>query len=153
MKVEQRYWDSVCFLGWLKNEQEKQEACRNVLEAVDTGRLLIVTSAITLVEVIKLKGATPVNQSDSETIERFFKNHYIRVQNVDRKTAEIARSLIWKHKSIQPKDAIHLATAKKHQISIFDTFDEQLIKFDGKIGQPAIKIGRPHLETQTDLFE
>ncbi len=56
MSVDRRYWDSDAFLGWLLNEQDKAPKCEGVLKAAEAGQLQIVTSALTLTEVIRLKG-------------------------------------------------------------------------------------------------
>ena len=133
MKRQIRYWDADCFLAWLKAEPEKATSCRGAVTGASKGEIMLVTSALTLVEVIKLKGRQHVTKADAKLISDFFKNEFIRVQNVDRYIAELARNLIWNHESLQPKDAIHVATAVKHEIERFDTFDEKLIKLSGKL--------------------
>lgn len=153
MKAEKRYWDSNCFLGWLKGEEDKEAACRGVVEAAKKGTIIIVTSALTLTEVIKLKGKSPIPPSDAKIVEEFFKQSYIRVQNVDRFIAEFARKLMWEYKSLKPKDSIHVATALRHHLTIFDTFDTGLIKLDGKLGNPPLRIGNPDYPYQEELFD
>lgn len=146
MKPQVRYWDSNCFLGWLKGESDKKERCAEVLKAAEGRKIKIATSALTLVEVLRLKGEARISKKDSKTIEDFFRNPYIIVQNLDRRLAEKARELVWEKGSIQPKDAIHLATAIINRIPIIDTFDQYLIKLDGKMGNPLIRIGYPNME-------
>ena len=43
MSIDQRYWDSDCFLGWLMAEEDKIESCKQVLAAAEDEKLLIVT--------------------------------------------------------------------------------------------------------------
>lgn len=50
------YWDTNCFLALLQNEQPNVECLLGVAQRADEGALRIVTSAFTLVEVIKYKG-------------------------------------------------------------------------------------------------
>lgn len=143
--MELRYWDSDAFLGWLKEEPDKVEDCRGVLEEAEAGRILIATSALTLTEVIKLKRRSPIEKEHAEKIKAFFKQEFISVRNVDRYVAEKARELLWDYSSLQPKDSIHIATAIIYNISLLNTFDGGLIGLDGKIGNPPLKITRPSI--------
>ncbi len=143
-----RYWDSCTFLGLLKGEADKIDECRNAMRAAEKGDIKIVTSAFTLTEVLKLKGAEPIPPSDAEKVRGFFANEYIVVHDVDRAIAEKAQELVWFH-NVKPKDAVHLATALTTGpvvgIEQFDTFDGPLIGLSGKLGEPPLKIGRPDL--------
>ncbi|MEI7450893.1 MAG: PIN domain-containing protein [Desulfomonile sp.] len=152
MSHEIRYWDSDCFLGWLKEEPDKVESCRGVVEGAKKGEILIVTSALTLAEVVKLKHKTPIPESDADKVKAFFMNDYIRVRNVDRNIAELARKLVWTHDFLKPKDSIHIATAIRHRIKLFDTFDRDLMDLTGRLGDPLIRIGSPDLPYQDKLF-
>jgi len=60
--------------------------------------------------------------------------------------------LVWENEPLNPKDAVHVATAIRHDIMVFDTFDQKLIKLNGKPGNPPIRIGTPDLPFQGDLF-
>ena len=130
MTMEVRYWDSDAFLGWLKEEEDKVEACRAVLEEAEAGRVLLVTSALTLAEVVKLRRRPPIEKAHAEKIQAFFKRSYISVRNVDRYVAETARELVWEH-GLDPKDGIHVATAVRFHIARLETFDGDLIRFNG----------------------
>ena len=151
MSKDSRYWDSVSFLGWLSEEPDKQQLCESVIRAAEDGKVLIVTSAITLIEVIKLKNHSSLGREKENLIKDFFKQDYIIVRNVDPFTAEEARELVWSYPHLKPKDSIHLATAIRMSIPILDTFDDDLIKLDGKIGSPPIRIGKPNLPMQETL--
>ena len=121
-----RYWDSDCFLGWLLAEPDKAGLCRSVLENAEEGGILLVTSALTLAEVLMLKGKLPIPASDRDTVEQFFRSDYIMVRNVTRRVSELARSLVWDYR-IHPKDAIHVATAIESKLKLMNTFDKKLI--------------------------
>ena len=143
MKVEIRYWDADAFLGWLKEEADKVNDCREVLEEAEAGRILIATSAITLTEVIKMKKKVPIEREHAQKIKEFFQQEFISVRNVDRYIAEKARDLIWDYSFLKPKDSIHVATAVRFEIPLLNTFDGDLIKLSGKIGNPPLIIERP----------
>ena len=55
-----RYWDSCCFLGWLREEPDKLGECEAGIRLAERGTLVLVTSALTLAEVLRLKGKNPI---------------------------------------------------------------------------------------------
>lgn len=151
--LDYRYWDSCCFLRWLKKEPE-YEKCQGVLKSAENGKLKIVTSAYTIAEVIYLnkKGHSKIIKSDSDEICRFFEKDYIIVINVDRYIAEDARNLLWKYNALRPADAIHVASAIKAVVYLFDTFDDYLIKQSGTIGEPPLTITKPNIPYQESFL-
>jgi predicted nucleic acid-binding protein len=144
--MDYRYWDAVTFLGWLSEEPDKVPDCKPVLDAAEAGNVTIVTSALTIAEVLWLKGHKKVEASHAKKIEAFFRHSWIVVREVDRFVAEDARELVW-NKNVKPKDAIHLATALRQDVQFdqFDTFDGDLIRLSGMLGDPPLTIGRPNL--------
>jgi predicted nucleic acid-binding protein len=152
MAAPVRYWDSCAFLGWLAEEPDKVDECRGVIRAAEHGDLRITTSALTLAEVIKLKSKTPLPQDKEATISAFFMHDYIIVRQLDRKTAERARELIWRH-NFDSKDAVHVATALSARVPHLDTFDGPMIARSGQIGDPPLIIGRPAVPEQLTLDE
>ena len=83
-------------------------------------------------------------------IRGFFMHDWIVVRQLDRPTAEYARALIWQH-NFDPKDAIHVATAVLARAPNLDTFDGDLIKRSGQIGDPPLVIARPNVPEQLTL--
>jgi len=150
MALDKRYWDSDAFLGYLKEEPDKQPACESVLQAAEDGKILIVTSALTLAEVLYVKGHPKLPPTKRTIIEQFFKQPYINVQNVTRKISEEARDIVWDN-NVRPKDAIHVATALSCEVSVLNTFDEQLLKKTNTIGNPVLRIEKPHEQAQTKI--
>ncbi len=151
MSRDRVYWDACCFLGWLQSEADKQESCRAVLADADAGKIIIVTSALTLAEVLAMRRYEAIDRSRRESVEAFFRRDYIAVQNVTRRTAEDARALVWDH-GIAPKDAIHVATAISAKVSSPHTFDGPLMDRSGKVGSPLLVICRPFVtEPKLDL--
>jgi predicted nucleic acid-binding protein len=135
-----RYWDANAFLGWLSREPDKVALCRPVIDAARAGNVIIITSALTIAEVLWLKGQR------AKAIEDFFRHRWIVIRELDRFVAEEARELVWE-KNVKPKDAIHVATALRQDVEIdqLDTFDGPLIKLSGTIGDPPLLIGEPSL--------
>lgn len=149
-KLDRRYWDSNAFLGYLNGEPDKADSCEAVLAAAEDGHVVIVTSALTLAEVLFVKGHVSLGQEMRSKVSQVFRQPYISVQNVTRKIAELGRELYW-DKNIRPKDAIHVATALVFNIPVLNTFDEHLLKRDGRIGNPGLRIEKPHEQYQGKL--
>jgi len=148
--VRRRYWDACAFLGWLKEEPDKVAECRQVIEEARSGTLEIVTSSLTLAEVLWLKGKDPIPVEDRRKVRRFFLSTWILLWEVDRQVAERAQDVVWDH-TVRPKDSIHVATALVAGAEQLDTFDGPLIALDGKIGPPTLKIGRPRIDGKLPL--
>ncbi len=145
------YWDSCCFLGLLNNEQDKVSLCQGTIKKAEEGDLIIVTSAMTFIEVIRMKGKPKLKKNVETTIQKFFSNSFIYIRNVDREVGIRARNLMWKHQALQPKDSIHLATALLHNIPTLHTFDDYLLNLKDKAIKQKIKICKPDIEYQMDF--
>lgn len=144
MTLDRRYWDSDCFLGWLLAEPDKEEKCRVVLEAAEQGKLVIVSSALTIAEVLALRGRPRIGDDRRVLVEAFFRNEYLIIRNLTRRIAEVARGMVWDH-GVAPKDAVHVATALDAGLILMNTFDQDLCKHTGRIGSPLLTIELPQL--------
>ncbi len=146
--MSDRYWDTVCFLGVLNEEPDKLPACRAVIREAEAGNVRVVTSALTIAEVLWPKGQPLQLPPDrAEDVQEFFQHEWIDLRELDRTVAELAREMVWNH-SVRPKDAVHVATAVDAGVRQFDTYDGDLIALSGKIGNPALIIGNPNLPEQ-----
>jgi len=145
------YWDSDCFLGWFLNEPDKVPKCKGTVQGAQNGNVQIITSAITLTEVIKLKNRPKLKKANEKMIADFFKNDFIIIRNLDRKVGAYARELIWRYSKLKPKDSIHLATAILCKIPELNTFDKELLSLDGKITRASIKICMPNIPYQEEM--
>jgi predicted nucleic acid-binding protein len=118
----------VSIIGWLADEADKVPKLKPVIEAAQekSGSIRIVVSALALAEVLWLKNAPRLGKEKERKIKNFFKHEYIVVVDVDTRTAELARELVWDH-NVRPKDAIHVATAILRKAEQLDTFDDELL--------------------------
>jgi len=147
-----RYWDSDCFLGWLQAEADKERECQNVLEAAKDGKVRIITSALTIAEVLMIKGKKPIPKANRAKVEAFFRSDFILVRNITRHIAEVGRGLVW-DLNIRPKDALHVATALDAKLSLFNTFDGNLIKKCNRIQPSGLIAERPRVVQPKLPFE
>ena len=136
--------------GFLKRENDKISLCKGTTAKAQKGELIIVTSAITLIEVVKLDRQLRLAAKDEKTIRNFFKNPYIHIHNVDSEIGMIARDLIWKH-SLSQRDSIHVATALKLKLDKMHTFDTQLHGLSSRYGNPKLQICKPDIEHQMEF--
>ena len=139
-----------CFLAYLRGESGRLELCRDVLREAERGNVRIVTSALTLAEVLNLRGHEPLPKQIRKTVTDFLKHDYIVVRNVTTRVAELARDLVW-DQSVKPKDAIHVATDLDAKVPMLNTFDDGLKSKNGRIGSPALVIVEPQPPAQRDL--
>ena len=153
MGSDQFYWDANAFLGLLNDEDGKADECARVLAAAKNGTVIIVTSALTLTEVLFVKGQPKLDPAKRSIVDRFFRAPYISVRNVTRQTADLARDLVW-DLNIRPKDAIHVATACLYKVPIMHTFDDALIGKSGLVlAGHQLTITKPAIIHQTDWVE
>ncbi|KAF5887948.1 MULTISPECIES: type II toxin-antitoxin system VapC family toxin [Rhizobium] len=146
--VAKHYWDSVCFLAWLQNEAGRIDACRDTLDRASAGEIVIVTSALTVAEVLWTKAGPRLTEEKAGLLNGFFRRSYIKVVNLDRAVAQKAQKHVW-NDGIRPKDSIHLATALHLQCDVLETYDDGLLTKNGQFD--ALTIGRPQCKAQGSL--
>lgn len=151
MTVERIYWDSDPFLAWLQEEAVKIDLCNGTIDRAEKGDALLVTSALTMAEVLWRKGGPKLPQAKLVLLRKYFRRSYIRVINVSRSIAEGAQEVVYNF-DIKPKDAVHVATALQLGIGVLETFDDKLIKKSGKCGgSPTLVIRKPQAAAQGRL--
>jgi predicted nucleic acid-binding protein len=150
MGIPRRLWDSCVVTGYLCGASVASKDTKLVLEQAGRGEIEIVVSAVTEAEVAFLQGV-PDDQAE-EMIREFFSRDYIVVASVDRPTTRLARSLIRQYKLKHSIDAIILATARRLEIPILETFDNELLALSGNTFTPPIDIRRPHYDGTMPMF-
>ena len=153
MPGQRRLWDSSIIIGYLAGEADLAEPCENIIEGAERGDLEIVVSVEAGIEVAYLDGLD--DDTSEAMIRELFDREYIIPVVVDMRTALIARGLIRKYRTgpkLKPKDATHLATAIQWRIPILETTDPDLLRLDGREGDPPITIRRPFYEGTMRMF-
>ena len=144
-----RYWDSCNFISLIaEDEAERAEICQRILEDAEAGRVVIVTSTLTIAEVIRMRGSPMLTEDEEATISNFFLHRYILMYDVTRIIAENARKLAREH-GIRPNDAIHLATALLSDADVFETWNTNDF---GRVQGIPIEIRTPTWQGNLPLF-
>lgn len=149
--VQTQYWDAGVFCSFFNAQFEPERAAivRALLEDAEAGRIVIVTSTVSLVEVLKIDRQHPLTKSAEDMIVAFFEKPYIRLVSADRLICETARQLIWKHSTLEYKDAIHLASAihysKRAHLNALFAWDGDFTKLNRKITS-SFPISEPLIE-------
>ena len=156
---ESVYLDSNFYLDYLQGDRPYHDALKAVLDAWQIGEVQVATSALTLTEVLYVKRPNVeervvMNRSREGDIIDLFRQYgsrHFRLIELDRTIGEAARELFWE-KGIQPKDAVHIASALRARIPVLFTSDGQLVSLSEQVGgQPLLRIERPHWVIQTGL--
>lgn len=142
------YWDTAAYLAWLQNEAGRVDGCRDTLDRAAKGEIIIVTSALTLTEVLWTKNGPRLNEDKAEILNRFFRRSYHRIVNLDRTIAQKAQRHVLED-DIKPKDSVHLASALHLQCDVLETYDTDFLRKAGSFG--ALVIREPQCKSQGSL--
>ena len=118
------YWDSDVFLRIIEdaeNLSSENQGCRDVWAACQKGTTHIITSTLTVAEVLYKKGTPKLDSKFRPTLNNFFRDSFISLKPLTREIAVIARDVVW-DSNIKPKDAIHVATCAYYQVREFHSF-------------------------------
>ena len=155
---ETYYWDTCVFIAWLKNEGlpnrslDEIEGIRDVVSKIEKGTVKLITSAITIAEMLECDmppGATDLFKS-------LLQRRMMVTISVDIKVAGLASNLrsYYKkskehEKTLCTPDALHLATAILYKADEFHTFDGSnkkslgLLNLGGDVGGYPLIIRKP----------
>ena len=110
------YWDSCVYLDFLRGGHPNQAHLRAVLKDWEAGKVTLVTSTLTIAEVLYVPGVQPavrLDESRREDLIDLFRptgDRELTLVELTRPIAEAARDLCWS-RGIRPKDAVHVASA------------------------------------------
>lgn len=122
------YFDSCVFLAWLKDEENRANVVAELFEEARKKEIKIVTSALTIAEVLNIQGfKSPIPKENREGVRKLFNNEWIITKGINRGIAEKAQEIVWEY-GIKPKDALHVATALTYSIKTLASYDDNLVK-------------------------
>ncbi len=88
------YWDSNCYLAYLMRESNRAEKCRTTLELMEADKLFIVTSCLTLTEVLWVRGGEKIKPESRQKVIDALKHPNILKYNLKQKIAEKSREIV-----------------------------------------------------------
>jgi predicted nucleic acid-binding protein len=158
-EIPSAYFDSCLFIELLQqSNRDRFDACEALHEQAKSKKLLIVTSAATIIEVNKLPETASLPEEQSKKILAFFEHSYIVIRNLDRQVAEYAHDCT-RTCGLLPLDAIHVATAVVNKVPVLYSYDRAqgrrsgLLRHNLKIGSPPLRIEEPPDPSAGTLFE
>jgi hypothetical protein len=148
------YWDACTWIALIQRErildpkgkllEDRGTLCRVVLNQAVAGEAEIATSSFSLVEVCKNPS---IKKNKEDKIADFFENDYVLLVNVDKRIGLLARHIMMSGLSkLKPADATHLASAAISAAEEMHTFDDALLRLDGRVDRPdgtKLKICKP----------
>jgi predicted nucleic acid-binding protein len=141
------YWDAVVFLDLGGNYNPPEDAdyiarLKAMWSESEKGLFQIVTSALTIAEVLWLRNQPRPSPAAEKLIRSFFESPNVLLVDVTRVVAEAARDLVWQ--GLRPKDAIHVASALDARCDVLYTRDGPMCGRNGQVGgSPALRIESP----------
>lgn len=146
-------WDANVFIAHLMSEERSQEeldGLREIVDLVDQGRAIIVTSAQVHTEVL--------NRADGaarDSLERLFATPRFFVQELNSgigaRAARIRESVLSATGvALKGADSAYIATALELECEALHTFDRQLLRISGREEVDGLLITKPY-GTQTVL--
>ena len=159
------YWNSCLFLAWIKDEERQtgdMDGVREVIERVKRRDAKIITSVLTITEVLESKppaGMKTLIDGLMRRVERVGMEIKVARMAHDLRDYYIQRATEFGGKTIAVPDAIHLATAILYRANEFHTFDNGgigkslgLLPLSGNVGGHRLTICKPQAKNpQLDL--
>jgi len=147
MPLERRYFDSCIFIN---GDPRYEPQCSAAIHAAEQGQYKVVTSTLTLIEVIKDKSGPHIpSRAVQQKITDFFENDYILLTQPTRAIMLEARKMCWKYGALNLKgnDAVHLVSAISAGCTMLYTYDGALLK----TAEPGIRVEHPNIQVQKPL--
>lgn len=150
------YWDACVFLSFIENHPDRVRAIRTWLEKAEKGKVVIVTSTLSIVEVAFAKQEKDqrvlIPEEEANIDNLWTPESPVTLAEFHTSIALEARRLMRGAMAsgigLKPADAIHLATCRTLKITEFHTYDEKL----GRAAEiTQLQISEPSLE-QGELF-
>lgn len=145
------YVDAGLFLAVLNGNEQFSPEAKSIMEAGEQKKVEIVTSFLTVSEVVKrrVEGLRKL-RNDEQVVTDFMDAPFIRYVALEYAVSNTSRYVVWDTNS-QPRDAIHLASAMQSGCSVFYTTDQRLVNRSNFANQ-RIRLPRISLpEFLTDL--
>lgn len=156
-RIPRYYLESSCFVAFVKNEPGRGATVLRLLQDAEAGRIQLVTSFITLAEVLRggadLASGEPFGDEELDHLLRKSQVELVAVERfVAEKTREVRRSVAKLEKKTMTIDAIHIATALVSEVDALYSYDDaDLVIHDGHF--EGLRVQHPTWSGQLTLPE
>jgi predicted nucleic acid-binding protein len=146
------YWDAAVFIAYFTQEKtrskEELAGIDQVVEAFDKGNCILVTSMVSKVELLPAK----LGSENYKKLSLLWKRKQFQPVEVTEAIIDLANEIreFYSAKNEKPPatpDSIHLATAIKVGVNVFQTFDggrrRGLLQMDGNVAGHNLSIKVP----------
>ena len=150
-KIPSIYWDACIFIDGLQQIAGRFEHIERIEGDAKAGLLRIVTSAVSIAEVVKTGTGDLTPEQDERKVRAYFDYPFVSVIPVDRPIGKRAAAIV-RNYTIKPLDAIHVATALRARSEALCTYDKsRLLPLDKQID--GLRIVPPDQYGQLTLFD
>ena len=134
-------WDTSVLIDWLKGSgtENRMLSIKSVVAEIEAKKYKLAVSTLVYVEVLecKMKMECEIPEQAIKQFEDFMKNgNLVEVLAVDTRIAkraqELRNRLNEKGRNIETPDAIHIATAIVSKAKQLHTFDDKILRLNGK---------------------
>jgi predicted nucleic acid-binding protein len=152
------YWDAPVWLAYINGDPDRLPIIDGMMadSASDKGNCKLHTSVLSEIEVAfgeSEQNNHILDPSIEDKINQLWSDSFLLVmldfhELIGREARGLMRQALVNGWSLKPMDALHLSTAKFHELDEFHTYDEHLQKYSQLIEMPIVK---PHIGQLTLL--
>jgi predicted nucleic acid-binding protein len=159
------YLDSCVFLSVISPVYHRLPSLVPVLDLIDAGKLIAVTSAFTIVEVRKYKDEMLdlgyIDGAQAARVRQMFDSGKVIIRPITEFVAFRAAEIGNNYPDLLPADCLHVASAEFDKVDVLFTFDgegkhrrnpQKMLHYDGLIGPSLLRIAEPFVP-MGELFD
>lgn len=145
MRKTRYCWDSCVFIAILTDEERSDDetvALGDVMNAVDDGHIIMVTSTLVQTEMLDAITDSTVSRRLHDVLNRPNVLQQSVTAAIARRAGEIRQALRGQVK-LAATDAVFVATALVHKCDSLQTYDSQLLGLSGRTEVSELRVTKP----------
>lgn len=153
MKSRVICWDTSVMIDYIRGNKSRNPdrlpQIEAVMNSVECGNYKIIVSSLLYVEILGRKNHPRVMETFNQLMKKINLIRDIGVSTNIAKRAQIIRN---RFSQLETPDAIHIATAVISQAIVFHTYDEYLLRLNGRNELDGLKITPCRLPEETETL-
>lgn len=141
--------DAGVLIAYLNREKGRYEQSRDLLDDAEEGRVELWAPMVIQVEVSRWSKEAPINEPTTrEKLEGFLESEWLRLIEVDRRMARVARDVVATTPIRTGIDALYVATAVLVEAPVVYSWDERVCEatYQGVTGAVPPGAAEPKLD-------